>query len=491
MSEGRSASRRAFAAGLLAAGAAPLVASPALAGRRSHADVLVLGAGLAGLHAATLLERAGLDVLVVEGLDRVGGRLQTFRDLPGQPNAGGVEIGAGYRRVRAAAARVGLAIRDPDGRPAGRRPRSPLWIDRTWIAGDGWETSSLNTFPANHRGRTPADVLMRLAIADNPVRAGDPLAWADPAVPDLSADAWLAAQGFDARSRALVDRGANANALTHYAMVNVWRTARVFEAENAVRPGTGSVVGGSQGLAEAMAAALARPPRLSSAIRRIDAGHEDVTVHLADGGQLRAAHAVCTLPFAALRRVRLSGVQAPTAQAQAISSLPYTQIVQIFIEPQAPFWERDGLGMDMWTDGPIERVFGLRDASDAPSGLLLAWINGEGCAAVPRRPEALQAWVEEGMRTLRPASEGRVRVRRVMRWTRDNPMAGGAYAHFAPGQIRQFGEAMGRPIGRMYLAGEHLSRAHTGMEGAMESAEFAAAAIAQALGRSIPFAVTP
>lgn len=42
-------------------------------------DVVVVGAGLAGLYAAGLLSRRGLDVLVVEAADRVGGRVATDR----------------------------------------------------------------------------------------------------------------------------------------------------------------------------------------------------------------------------------------------------------------------------------------------------------------------------------------------------------------------------------------------------------------------------
>jgi phytoene dehydrogenase-like protein len=45
----------------------------------ARADVVVVGAGIAGLTAAVTLAHAGLDVVVVEASDGVGGRVRTDR----------------------------------------------------------------------------------------------------------------------------------------------------------------------------------------------------------------------------------------------------------------------------------------------------------------------------------------------------------------------------------------------------------------------------
>ncbi|HZJ28039.1 MAG TPA: FAD-dependent oxidoreductase, partial [Acidimicrobiia bacterium] len=55
-------------------------------------DVVVIGAGMAGVTAARNAVRAGLDVVVVESTDRVGGRILTARDFARDPVEHGAEF---------------------------------------------------------------------------------------------------------------------------------------------------------------------------------------------------------------------------------------------------------------------------------------------------------------------------------------------------------------------------------------------------------------
>src|SRR6202167_537476 len=75
-------------------------------------DVAVVGAGLAGLVTARDVAAAGLDVLVLEARDRVGGRLLTA-PLPGTEGeiveAGGQWVGPGQDRIAALITGLGLA----------------------------------------------------------------------------------------------------------------------------------------------------------------------------------------------------------------------------------------------------------------------------------------------------------------------------------------------------------------------------------------------
>jgi monoamine oxidase len=74
---------------------------------QNKADVIVIGAGLSGLNAASLLEEQGLNVVLLEGRDQVGGCVNSVDVVPGHPEAGANAIVGAYARVRDAANRFG------------------------------------------------------------------------------------------------------------------------------------------------------------------------------------------------------------------------------------------------------------------------------------------------------------------------------------------------------------------------------------------------
>lgn len=57
--------------------------------------VVIIGAGLAGLNAARLLHRAGVDFHLFEARDRAGGRILTV-DALGQPSEDGFDLGPSW-----------------------------------------------------------------------------------------------------------------------------------------------------------------------------------------------------------------------------------------------------------------------------------------------------------------------------------------------------------------------------------------------------------
>jgi monoamine oxidase len=92
--------------------------------RATVPSALVVGAGFAGLAAADALAREGLDVIVFEASDRVGGRVWTDRLANGSIVERGAEfVLPGYDTMRELAARLGLRFREKGTLYGDREPR--------------------------------------------------------------------------------------------------------------------------------------------------------------------------------------------------------------------------------------------------------------------------------------------------------------------------------------------------------------------------------
>lgn len=437
--------------------------------RGLDADVIVMGAGLSGLYAAMLLEDEGFDVQVVEALPRVGGRMFTLDHETGFTEGGGQQIGASYARTLDIAASLGV----PLYAETSRGPSTSHFLNDRWEPG----AFTVPQFPDAFQSTPPASVLFRLLASEPGFESAE--GWLDAAPElDISAQQFLTQRGFSPDAQALVERTLNANSLDTYSMLNLHRTWQLYQQSG----GMGAsqyVEGGSQRLPEAMAASLARPVRTNSPVESIDVNSTHCEV-ITGGRTLRSTHAICALPLPAMRRINGLKSLANPALTEAMSDIPYTQILQIHMQSQSAYWDADNLGPSMWVDSELERIFADTGRDGRVNGFHRGWINGLGVEpwVALGHHAAPQKYIEQ-LAELRPSTQGALTPLAYVDWTDTNPYAGGAYYHWKPGQAGRLARTMGDPIEKLHFAGEHLGILHTGMEAAMESAERAALAIVE------------
>lgn len=407
-------------------------------------EVVVVGAGLAGLAAATELHRAGVDVVVVEARGRVGGRVWSEHLEAPDGTTCVIERGAefvlaGYTTLEALVVRHALTLADTGMSYYVREPRGIRGVDAEALGRAGRAVVRAARVAG---GRSVADVI------------------AASKVPPALAASVLA--------RVEISCALEANRLAPSVLEHV----ASFEALPSHR-----IAGGNQRLARAMADTLGRGRiMLDAPVRALDRRVDRIRLSV-EGGEIEAEQVVLALPLPVLRGLAIDP-PLPQWKADALARVEIGQAAKLHVPlgvavPASAvmsvpdrFW--------CWTVTDFEgRVCPVLNCfAGSPSALRrLAVADGPA------------TWIQR-VRALQPELELMTSAAVLTTWG-DDPWALGAYR--ASGVTDSDEPLLEAPVGGLHFAGEYAAGQISGlMEGALRSGIRAAVEIRHAVGIRVP-----
>lgn len=422
--------------------------------------VVIAGAGLAGLTAATRLLAAGHEVAVLEGRDEVGGRSRS-RPVDGGDviELGGQHISHHHQRMRRLVSDAGLHIqrdrylpgpvnwRQP-GENAGRliprvKPREVLALGRLLVGSHSiWSINGAASSPQRREEldtRSVANWLDHLGISGS-VR--------------YLAECFVAdgAGGVEAGDISLLqfaDFLTREGSIARFALTGMGLHGHIVE-------GTGA-------LCAHLADQIGPRIRLNATVTAVDQDARGVTVHTEDGDTVHGDQAIIAVPTPVLSDIRFSP-DLPESVRNANANVRYGQGTKVAAVVDARrMRQAKGFigGTTVRAGWRTDRVlYGFANTSlDAASPTAL---TEDLCQAFGVSPDAVQ------------------RVE-IMAWSQD-PFTRGTYVYLQPGQYAGFRRSLPHTSNRVHFAGAERGSWPTWMEGAVESGEDTANAVIAATG---------
>lgn len=440
-----------------------------------EADVIIVGGGLSGMIAARTVQAAGLQPLILEANDRVGGRILT-EVIDGMPFELGAQwIGDTHERMFRLAAELGVETypQYDEGETSYEINGSGVLRQTDFHARFGTELEGLEGLLRH------LDELAATVPVDAPWEAPQADEW-----DAITAGAWIDAQGLGPVARTLFEIcsvGILAVPTVEVSFLHLLLTIQTcgvtseLFAESEGGAQTTRFVGGTAEIPNRLGRLLSDHIVLDVPVQLIEHSADRVSVHCRGGLVARGQRVIVALAPTLAGRI-MYDPPLPGVRDQLTQRMPQASAMKAFFVYDEPFWREDGLNGQLISDLGPARMSNDTGLPGDDRGVILTFLEGEQARTFGRWPEAeRRAALTDllvrhfGKRAASPTIyiDGEWSNRE---WTR------GCYnANMGPLVWTNFGPALSEPIGPIHWASTETAVYWSAyMEGAVDAGERAA-----------------
>ncbi len=485
--------RRTALQGLIGLAAIPSIASALETTNPGRsADVIIVGAGFAGLSAAKALRAAGVEPLVVEARDRVGGRTCPGSIAGLTIDLGGMWVGPTQTALDALAREYGVQTY-----PQYITGKSAIELNGKWRSSEGEDYLALLSLPVK---LDVVQLVYRLTALSDSINPESP--WSHPKADQFDAmtlQTWLdehthtdGAMSFMVsliRAVFCADPGDLSFLFCLFYLKSGGNLEALTTSKNGAQQRL--FVGGVHQLSQRMADQLGERVILNSPVTDISQDADGVSV-TCPGATYRAKALIMALAPALAGRINYSPLL-PHKRDALTQRMPMGSVIKVWVAYPTPFWRARGysglFSSDVAAFGPAFDV----TPPGTTQGLLAGFFDAKNSiewsarTAEQRRAEVIRCLTGAfGLEANTPLEYVE------KNWTEERYSLGCYTGTLGPGALTQFGPTLREPVGRLFFAGTESSSIWAGyIEGALRSGARAAAEVRRYLKVSLAIVPIP